>query len=185
MNRKQFLARSLQACAGCATLTALSPAASAREKEAPSMNDQQEAARRLATWINNWVADFGRSLDAELPADRAAALMRANGRACARRGPLGALQAYRGDLDGLLAWFRTELGPQSVDRRDDGITISWDSCLCPLVKDVADGLSPTYCHCTEGWFEAVLGMVVGSSVTVQAIETIKRGDSRCRVVIRL
>lgn len=149
------------------------------------MTAEEGRANRRLTWINGWVADFGRSLDAELPTDRSAALMRANGRACARRGPLGELQAYRGDLDGLLAWFRTELGPQSVDRGDDGITVSWDTCLCPLVKDAVDRLSPTYCHCTEGWFEAVFEAVVGKPVNAEAIETIVQGDNRCRVVIRL
>ncbi len=180
MDRKEFLTRSLQLCVGCGALSTLAPAVSAQEAE----TGPDQAAERRAAWMKGWVHDFTKTVDAELDEKEQIAFMQANGRACAGRGSLEAMEKYRGDLDGLLGMFRSHFGEQAAQHKDNVVTVSWDTCLCPLVMDVEE-ISHTFCHCTEGWFLAVFEMVTGKPVKAEAVETVKRGHDRCKVIVRV
>ena len=56
-------------------------------------------------------------------------------------------------------------------------------CLCPLVQT---GKTPTlFCTCSQGWYEAVFSAVFQQDVSVEIIESVLRGGSRCSFRITL
>jgi hypothetical protein len=61
-------------------------------------------------------------------------------------------------------------------------------CHCPMVRAaIREGrqISDTYCYCGTGWFVQLWSGIVGQSVEVELLESILRGDDRCRVAIHL
>jgi len=185
MNRKEFLTRSLQMCIGCGAVATLSPlVSSAGEQTGEQDAAQQEATFFAEHWREQWITDLMKTIDGQLDETERIALMQANGRACATRTSRPSMEQFTGDLDGLLDNFRDKLVGEVV-QRDGKVSVSWDRCYCPIVKNGPAVISDTYCYCTTGWFHEIFEMVVGKPVSVSMDESIKRGDPRCKVTVTL
>lgn len=74
----------------------------------------------------------------------------------------------------------------SLQVTDDEVAFIWTKCGCPIINKIPKGkLSPTFCHCSQGWVKELLEVATEKSVKVFLDETITKGNTRCklRVVI--
>ncbi|HQT92614.1 MAG TPA: DUF6144 family protein, partial [Candidatus Kryptobacter bacterium] len=53
-------------------------------------------------------------------------------------------------------------------------------CLCPLVESGPEGLSGTYCDCSVGYVREMFRTYTGKAVSVELLESLKRGGRTCR-----
>lgn len=183
MERKQFLSISL--CMGALSgvqrvlgeetkksATTTSPATPAAEQ--PNHCEQQaEFGRRLLT-------RFMEDMDAHIDEPRRVALMEARGRSCARMGARRMAEAHKGKLDAFIEAFGRHMEPDGLRREGNVVKVKYPRCLCPLASEIKEPLSPTYCHCSVGWLKELYETVTGKPVTVEAVETVKRGGQACR-----
>jgi hypothetical protein len=119
------------------------------------------------------------------------AAMRPAGAACARQikrlceGELG--REIGGAEDLITGW--------NLLRRARGLKPGWrlepggaaaelDSCSCPLVRSGLVRLQPARCTCSQAMLETIFGEVVGRPVAVEIRESVGRGGSCCRLVVR-
>lgn len=59
-------------------------------------------------------------------------------------------------------------------------------CFCPLIRDHLDaGLSPSFCNCSAGWERQQWEGALGVQLRVEVVESLLRGDERCRFAIHL
>jgi predicted hydrocarbon binding protein len=77
------------------------------------------------------------------------------------------------------------VGADRVRREGRLVRVTFGPCACPMVADVTEPLSPTYCHCSVGWLKEMFETVSGKPVTVETHETVKRGGKACRFTVRL
>lgn len=90
-----------------------------------------------------------------------------------------------GDVDKCLAEMRKHLGETNALRDGKIVRLTYDKCLCPLVAGLQGPISPTYCLCTQGWTKAVYETLAGKPVEVALKGSIKRGDPKCLIEVRL
>jgi predicted hydrocarbon binding protein len=91
----------------------------------------------------------------------------------------------KGDVERVLTTLAGHLGPQNARREGRLVSITYPACYCPMVTDVTEPLSPTYCHCSAGWLKELFETVSGKPVEVEILETIKRGGAQCRFNVKL
>ncbi len=58
-------------------------------------------------------------------------------------------------------------------------------CHCPLVRQLLDQADPTLCLCGAGWYRRLWEGILGQPVRIELLESLVRGDDRCRVAIHL
>ena len=173
MERKEFLRASLCLGASCGAGPALGQ--EGKPGAAPVTPCDEKAA-----FARSWIKHFMASLDAHIDEPRRLALMEARGRSCARGGAVKLAEAAKGSVDKLLSSLAGHLGPEGARREGNVVTIAYPTCFCPLVSEVKEGLSPTYCQCSVGWLKEMFETVSGRPVKVDALETVKRGGRTCR-----
>jgi predicted hydrocarbon binding protein len=66
-----------------------------------------------------------------------------------------------------------------------GLKIEDGYCLCPLTEDGPAGLSPTYCICSTGYVKEMFERMMGESVEVELLESLRRGGKKCRFLIQI
>ncbi len=141
--------------------------------------DYKEFAQR---WVENLMA----SMDAHLDEQARVHLMEACGRACARTGPARVAKECQGNLEQWLTILAKWHGGEEYVRRDgDAVEVLCAECLCALVKDGPARLPDTYCTCSFGWMKETFEAVLGRSVDVTLVESIKRGGQRCQFLVQL
>jgi hypothetical protein len=178
MDRKHFLKASLCLGALCGTR----PLADAQEKPtAPESNPCAGAMR----YARHWVKDLIDQADAQLTEPQRRALLEARGRSCAKGGAARRAEPFKGKLDEFVADVRAHMGKDAASREGNVVTVTYPRCLCPLVADFQEPLSASYCFCSAGWLKEVYETVSEKPVTVQIVETVKRGGQRCRFEVRL
>jgi len=181
MKRQDFLKRSC-GCAAAA-LIAGGKRAFAGGQDATAAAKQAEAFRKF---VQGWVPDMLKTLDKNLSEEGRLKFMEENGRACATRGGSVAwAKGFGGDIDKFLAEMRKHLGETNAVRDGKTVRLTYDKCLCPLVAGLQGPLSPTYCLCTQGWTKAVYEALTGKPVQVVLLGSIKRGDPKCLIEVRL
>jgi predicted hydrocarbon binding protein len=179
MNRKQFLGAFLCAGAGAGRLQA-----GDRAEEtgvAPPLTPCEEK----VDFAHGWITRFMESLDAEVPPPDRIALLEARGRSCARGGAVAAAKQCEGDVDKLVSTIAGWSGASEMRREGNRVRVAFTRCACPMVAEVKAPLSPTYCHCSVGWIKEMFETVSGGPVTVEVLETVKRGGTACRFDLRL
>jgi hypothetical protein len=132
-----------------------------------------------------WIKRFMDNLDREVEAARRIPLMEARGRSCARRDSVKAARECRGDVDKLVAQLAKWLGPDGAKREGQIVHVTYNKCLCPMVADVTEKISDTYCHCSSGWLKEMFETAGGKPVEVEILDTVKRGGAACRFTVRL
>jgi hypothetical protein len=179
MDRKEFFRASLGA--GTLAVGAASGGADEAAEAAPPLTPCPERAAFARVWIKR----FMDNLDAQVEAPKRVPLMEARGRSCARRGPVNAAKACGGDVDKLVATLAGWLGKDRVQREGNLVRVSYEKCFCPMVGDVTEKISETYCHCSAGWLKEMFETAGGKPVEVEILETVKRGGTSCRFNVRL
>jgi len=182
MKRQDFLKRSC-GWAAAAALVAAGNSALAGGQEATAEAKKAEAFRKFA---QGWVSDLMKTLDTNLSAEARLKFMEENGRACATRGGSVAwAKGFGGDIDKFLAEMGKHIGENNAVRDGRTVRLTYEKCLCPLVAELQGPLSPTYCLCTQGWTKAVYETLTGKPVQVALLGSIKRGDPKCLIEVRL
>ena len=63
------------------------------------------------------------------------------------------------------------------------------ACHCPLVRtairDGAPGISPIFCYCSAGFEKLHFDVIFDEPVEVELLESVLKGDLRCRFAIRI
>lgn len=110
------------------------------------------------------------------------------GRQCIGRSTLKRARkvaAEAGDLDDLLARFNQAHLGGHLRREGDVIHGSYTRCYCGSVSKTSELISPTYCHCSCGWYKQLFEAALERPVEVELVESIVQGAEACRFVIRL
>jgi predicted hydrocarbon binding protein len=181
MDRKEFLSRTVKAglcCGAFAVLGSPAPAEEGKKMDAPEPDARDR-------FLEGWIGSLMETMDSGLDEKTRIELMVANGRACARRGAMQYAKDYLGDLETFVGWFNKAVGENSAVRTGDTITLTWENCECPVVKDGPERLSDTYCHCSAGWVHEMFETVAGKPVKVNIVETVKRGNDRCLLTVHV
>lgn len=191
MDRKEFLCTAGRAGlgAGLCGVLAQAPVALGQTPEVPAPTHScDERVKFAEEWVTRWFA----VLDEGVDEPTRAALMRANGRACARAfyastGRQAAPVPFdqwvarvreRGGVEGITVDGRAVLMEFSTNYQ--GKPAPEGACLCPLVETKPAGLSGTYCLCSVGYVEELFGRTFTEPVKVSLLESTLRGGKRCR-----
>jgi hypothetical protein len=181
MERKQFLKASLCLGALCGARSAIPQETKPEPPESASASaSQPSACERNAEFARGWVRSFMEILDAQLSEPERVALLEARGRACARSGAVRMAEAHKGDLDGFMAAMASHMGPDGLRREDSVVKVKYPTCYCPLASQINEPLSASYCACSVGWLKEMYETVTNGPVTVEVLETVKRGGKVCR-----
>ena len=137
-------------------------------------------------FTEGWIKRLVEGMDEHLDEGTKMALMESCGRACARSGPVHVARECQGKLDRWLATLRKWHGGDEYVQQDGNvIRVFCTECLCPVAKDIPEGLSATYCYCSLGWMKETFEAVMGKPVEVKLIESIVRGAETCEFAITL
>ena len=173
-------------------VAALSPGGASAE-ELNSSNETSD--EKKVEFTKGWVQRFMQVLDSNLDEETRRSIMEANGRACYsqhRRPPrkekmepsvfaremvkyVGADNCY---LEDDKIYFNYVQNP-------DGLKISDGFCLCPMVEDGPEELSPTYCYCSVGYVSEMMTYYLGPITGVELLESLRTGGQRCRFLVHL
>ncbi|NHK30348.1 MAG: hypothetical protein FK730_03290 [Asgard group archaeon] len=68
----------------------------------------------------------------------------------------------------------------SLQIKDDEIIIIWEKCFCPVIGKIPPGkISPTFCHCSQGWVKELFEGAIEQPIDVIIEESVTKGDARC------
>lgn len=129
-------------------------------------------------------------LDASLNTKTRQAIMETCGRHCIGRSKSVIEKALRikkqsSDVDDLLRRLNdAHIGGGNLTRTGKAIYASYDRCYCGSVSKSTEHLSPTYCHCSCGWYRRLFEILLDKPVKVELLSSIIQGDAKCRFVIR-
>jgi hypothetical protein len=207
MDRKEFLKASLRVGAAfgvgcpCALADVEEPKATPGAVAAPTpcgriAGDYPHAStfESRAEWAKTWIGRFMRLMDDRLDEKIRRELMEANGRVCAQShyGPPDPGQ--RVSIEDFVARLKEHVGPENARieadvvyfnyvRNPNGLSVSDGYCLCPLVEDRPQDLSPTFCHCSCGYVGYMFERFTGRSSRVELLESVRRGGKSCRFAV--
>ncbi|MBN1893485.1 hypothetical protein JW906_03275 [bacterium] len=177
MERKRFVQKSfIGLFAGFLAATGGKSKASSDEKAAEDTNKPFRFA-----WIRSLVGQ----MDARLEEGQKNTLMESCGRECAKRGAVKMAEAFKGNMDGMLAELEKHLGKDHAVREGDHAFLEYDQCYCPMVAGMEEKLSGTWCQCSRGWVLEMFGIAAGKQVRVELLQSIMKGDPVCRFRIDL
>jgi len=182
MKRKDFLRGACGLTAALGLGKAGSLPAFGQEQDAAAEGKKTEAFKKQ---VHGYVRSLMDNMDKNLPEAERLMVQEANGRACAGRGAIDWIKSFGGDVDKFIAGMRKILGEKSAARDGSKVRLTFNECLCPLVAELKEPISPTYCLCTQGWTKAVFQELTGRTVRVTLNGTIKRGDPLCLIEVDL
>jgi len=129
----------------------------------------------------------------KLDKNRAAAILEQCGRACGKSHGLTDLSKEfrdkvedKNDLDRLFSLYKEKVCNNSTRlyKENGVIYLEYHSCGCPIVKDKAID-NPFFCNCTIGYTKERFETLFDRPVRVELLESIIRGDGRCRQAITI
>jgi predicted hydrocarbon binding protein len=183
MKRKDFLKGTCGLTALFGSWMAGGTAAFGQEQSAATDSKKAEAYKKN---VHGYLKSLMDSMDKNLSEAERTAVQEANGRACAvRGGSFDWAKSFGGDVDKFLAEMRKHIGETNAVRDGRTVRLTYEKCFCPLVADLKEPISPTYCLCTQGWTKAVYEALTGKPVRVALKSSIKRGDPQCLIEVEL
>lgn len=139
-------------------------------------------------FAQHWLKRFMDVFDEELDQPTRYRIMERNGQRCfvsahgsGKQPPdPGALDAFvkmRGlRREGNVIYFNYVQNPK-------GMKVQSGWCLCAFVAKGPEDLSGTYCQCSVGYVREMFSQLAGKPVTVELLESLKRGGKACRFKI--
>lgn len=208
MNRKEFLKRVFSygtaLIAGSLMKFGRSSVVMAEEKKGGevadgSVNPAETPCEEKVDFAKNWIKRFMNVMDKNLDEETRKKIMTNCGKECfcsahsevkwpnqgietvdLYLGQIGALfgkeNAHR---EGNKIYFNHIMNPSRGLKIEDGY------CLCPLIEDGPEGLSPTYCLCSTGYIKEMFERMMGQPVKVKLLESLRRGGKKCRFLIHI
>jgi predicted hydrocarbon binding protein len=78
----------------------------------------------------------------------------------------------------------SEAGADAQIAREKGeLIVEYGECYCPLVKESIQKLPSSWCECSRGWLLKLFEPILGENVEVELLESVKRGNEKCRFKI--
>lgn len=71
----------------------------------------------------------------------------------------------------------------SVEYDGQSLYLIYPQCYCSCVKRMDKPLPDAWCHCTLGYAQRMFTEILGQSVNVALLSSVKRGDEACRIRI--
>jgi len=73
-----------------------------------------------------------------------------------------------------------------LKRDEDGWSVTYDKCYCPVAKGLAGQDFPaSFCDCSRGWILELVESVLKRPIDVEILGTVQRGAEACRFRLRL
>lgn len=200
MKRSQFCQKLLTPGLACGCMLGmksglLSGAVSLKDKK-----ENETPCDEKMEFTHKWVKRFFDILDQNIDEKTRTELMRANGAACAS-GAYGefteAKPATIEEIDQTIAKWQERVGKENIRREGNtvffnyvgngkGLNISDGYCLCPMVENGPEKLSPTYCQCSVGYVGYMFRrFITFKPVNVELLESLRSGGKGCRFKITL
>ncbi|MGD0757222.1 MAG: DUF6144 family protein [Bacteroidales bacterium] len=164
------------------------------------VNQNETPCNEKMNFTHKWVKRFFEIVDQHLDVETRNKLMQSNGAACAK----GAYGEFANDqpatleeIDQRIIEWQKNLGKQNIYRKDNvvyfnyvgnpkGLKISDGYCLCPMIEDKPDILSPTYCQCSVGYVKYMFQrLITYKPVQVDLLESLRSGGKACRFKVTL
>lgn len=127
-------------------------------------------------------------LDREVSEPMRWAIMEGCGRRCIGASTLDKarrLKQQSQDLDDLLSCLNeAHIGGGHLQREGDVIHASYERCYCGSVSASRQSFSPTYCHCSIGWYRQLFESLLDRPVEVELLGSILQGEERCQFMIK-
>jgi predicted ArsR family transcriptional regulator len=183
MNRKNFLRRATQMgmLFGCSFLGFKNRGTAINYYQA-SENDEQNRDQKFK---EDWIKSFLDNLEDQFDEKTRIKFMEKCGQACAQSHAVDRVKSCNGSIDKLLTVLSRILGDQNVIRDENTVYLQYTRCYCPLVAKGSQRLSKTYCYCSLGWIKEIFETALDKPIEAEIIQTVKRGDSTCKFIVRL
>ncbi len=166
----------------------------------PVENPNETPCNEKMEFAQTWVKRFFEIVDQQLDEETRTRLMQLNGAACAA-GAYGALTddkpATTEEIDKIISDWQKNLGKENIYRdggtvyfnyvgNPKGLKISDGYCLCPLIENKPETLSPTYCQCSVGYVGYMFQRhITHKPVQVELLESLRSGGKACRFKVVL
>ena len=163
-------------------------------------NPKETPCSEKMDFTQKWVKRFFEVVDQNLDPETRTRLMQANGQACAK-GAYGELTENKPatieEIDQKISSWQKELGKENIYRKDNtvffnyvgngkGLKISDGYCLCPMIENKPETLSPTYCQCSVGYVRYMFQrLITFKPVKVELLESLRSGGKACRFKVTL
>lgn len=163
-------------------------------------NPSETPCDKKMEFTHTWVKRFFEIIDSQMDEKTRNKLMQTNGAECARSA-YGELTpdkpATIEEIDSKISGWQQKLGKENIFRvnnniffnyvgNPDGLKISDGYCLCPMIEDKPETLSPTYCQCSVGYVKYMFQrFITYKPVEVELLESLRSGGKACRFKVTL
>ena len=207
MNRKEFLRRVFSYgtvfIAGTLMKFGQSSVVIAEEKKGGkaaggTVNPAETSCEKKVDFAKKWIKRFMNVMDKNLDEKARREIMESCGKECycAYYGAAASSNQGIEAVDLFLRQIETQFGKENAHRdgkkiyfnyiqNPKGLKIEDGYCLCPLTEDGPEGLSPTYCICATGYVKEMFERMMGQSVRVELLESLRSGGKKCRFLIHI
>ncbi len=94
-------------------------------------------------------------------------------------------QKAGGDMDAFIQLLIRDTGVfGKMEREGDILNVIYPRCIC-WAKYAAGKISPTFCHCGNGYVRQLFEGALGRPVRVDLVKSIAAGDEECRFAVHL
>lgn len=203
MKRSDFFKSLLTPGIACGCAVGLVPTcllSKAQNTKSPMDNPNETPCDEKMQFAQKWVKRFFEIVDQQLDKETRIQLMQSNGAACAKDAYgefTNDKPATIEDIDQKIVAWQKNLGKENIYRQDSviffnyvanpkGLKISDGYCLCPLIENKPETLSPTYCQCSVGYVKYMFQrFITFRPVEVELLESLRSGGKACRFKIYL
>jgi hypothetical protein len=135
-------------------------------------------------------------LDKNMDKEARTAMMHECGRRCFIESNGPAKESERIDIDAFIRKVQGYAGPENCYRDGNavrfnyvknprGLKVSEGYCLCPMLEDGPENISPTFCQCSVGYVGEMFGSAIGYTPKVELLESVRTGGKGCKFHIHL
>jgi predicted hydrocarbon binding protein len=183
MKRKEFLKKMLGMGLASGSMLLLE-----RRKTMAQSGDKKSGAKakdKSQRFKEAWIITLLKNMDEQFDEKTRAKMMESCGRDCARRDSIQMAESSKGDVGKLVRSLAKFLGDKNCYLEDDIVHLEYGKCYCELVAEGPERLSDTYCFCSRGWVLEMFETAAQKPVKVELLQSIKRGASSCKFLIKV
>jgi hypothetical protein len=175
VDRKEFFKGAL----GCCALAVLDSPAAGQSTAQPSEADRERE------FVKNWLTDLFDTIDSELDQATKVRLMAGCGQGCFRRHQFKTdiARLGKGNLENLLQAYKKNF---EVWQEGDRVHVRYGTvvkqCYCPAARYHPARPNDIHCECTRATHQAIFETALGRPISVEVIESLRRGGKTCHFV---
>lgn len=178
MDRKTFLKQSTKVGLASSCMLLLS-------NTMATTKPTDEHTKREKKFKEDWVVALIENLEEQFDEKTRITLMESCGRDCAKRGAIAIAESCKGNVKKMTEQLAKIPQLEITHEKNGPIKVSYKKCFCELVSKGPERLPNTYCECSRGWLLQMFETAAQKPVTVEIIQTIKRGGTSCDFLIQL